>query len=216
MKDLIKNFIEHWRKSFIFRTLASSLVSTAVGLFFIIFNGALGIIYGSRWHGTICIYYILLTTIRSTIIFFQRNATYRSATEGLMIRQRVSKYTHIALFFLNVALIAPIAMMVNGERHFEYGLVPAIVMAAYTVYRVVFSTINLNRSKKQYNCLVRELRAINMMDTLVAVLSLQNAMLVAKGTAIEGGMAVFVSFTSVTIFALIEFVTVRSVIKNHE
>ncbi len=199
-----------------FRTLASSLVSTVIGLIFIIFNGILGAVYGSVWNGTICIYYILLTAVRGTIVFFQRKDEYRKQKEGVQLRKKVSRYTHIVLLILNISLIVPIAAMVEGERTYDFGLKPAIAMAAYTFYRVIFSVINLKKSKQEYNCLVRELRAINMIDTLVAVLSTQNALIIANEGIPETGIISLSAYTSPLLFGLIVVVTVRSMIVNRE
>ncbi|MCR4617644.1 MAG: hypothetical protein K5669_05605 [Lachnospiraceae bacterium] len=116
---------------------------------------------------------------------------------------------------LNLALIAPIAVMVKGERGFAFGKVPAIALAAYTFYRLTFSIINLNKSRKQYNCLVKELRAINTVDALVAVLSTQNALIIANGDMHEG-FNLMSSYTSAVIYAVIVFVTIRSMIVNRE
>ena len=53
-----------------------------------------------------------------------------------------------------LVLIVPISIMVHGERNYEYGLVPAIAMAAYTTYRIVIAIINLKKAKRQSNCLI--------------------------------------------------------------
>ena len=195
MNKHIKRFLDVWKKNYIFRTLISSLASSLIGVLFIIFNGALGVIYNSLWHGTICIYYILLTMVRGTIIFFQRNEKHRNELDGSKLRTTVSKCTHMMLFILNLALIVPISIMVKGERAYTYGLIPAIAMAAYTVYRIVISSINLKKVKKESNCLVRELRVINMIDTLVAILTLQNALIISKG-GMDSGMKILISYTS--------------------
>lgn len=189
-------------------------MSFLIGLFFIIFNGALGIIYESLWHGTICVYYILLTLIRGIIVFYQRKKNYRDIVNGRLLRNKVSKYTHIMLFALNLALIVPITIMVKGERAYNYGLIPAIAMAAYTFYKIGLSTINLKNARKETNCLIKELRVINMIDTLVAILSLQNAMIIANG----GGdnMRVIMSYSSAGIFAIIVILTIRSMMINKE
>ncbi len=214
MKELFWKIYGIWRANFTFRTLLSSTMSFMIGLFFIIFNGALGIIYESLWHGTICIYYILLTLIRGIIVFYQRKKNYRDIVNGRLLRNKVSKYTHIMLFALNLALIVPITIMVKGERAYNYGLVPAIAMAAYTFYKIGLSTINLKNARKETNCLIKELRVISMIDTLVAILSLQNAMIIANGGGDD--MHVVMSYSSAGIFAFIVILTIRSMLINKE
>jgi len=216
MNESTKKYVDLWRRSYIFRTFASSQLSLLFGLAFIISNGIIGVIYHSIWHGTICVYYILLTLIRGVIIFFQRKPAYRDKEEGFLIRKRVSIYTHIGLFLLNMALVVPIYVMVKGERAYVFGLTPAIIMAAYTFYRLTFSIIHLRKAQKEFNCLVRELRVINLVDTLVAVLSMQNAIIMAKEHAVTKGLNTLSAFTSALIFAVIVIFTVRSMIVNRK
>lgn len=215
MKNKLKELFEHWKVSFIFRTLLASVMSSIAGFLFIIFNAVMGIVCSSLWHGTICIYYILLTTVRGTIVFCQRNEKYRHEADLSLFRSRVSKYTHLVLFILNLALVVPISIMVKGQRTYEYGLIPAIAMAVYTFYRIVISSVNLKKARRESNCLVRELRAINMIDTLVAILSLQNTLIMTEG-GMNNDMRILTSYTSGGIFALIVFITVRSMIVNKE
>lgn len=215
MKNLIKKFISVWKTNYHFKTFTSSAVSTISGLVFVILNGSLGILYKSLWNGTICIYYILLTVVRGIIVWCQRKEEYRNDINSAEFRTKISRYTHILLFILNIALIVPIAIMVKGERNYNSGLIYAIAMAAYTTYRIVMSIINLKKAKKENNCLVRELRAINMVDALVAVLTLQNALIIANGG--DGAtMLTLKAYTSGGIFILIVIITVRSMIVNKE
>ncbi|MCR5153268.1 MAG: hypothetical protein K6B75_00320 [Lachnospiraceae bacterium] len=216
MKETIYKYIKLWKENFTFRTFIAALSSFVAGIGFILFNGALGIIYNSKWYGTICVYYILLTFLRGTIAFFQRKDVYRNEEESEMLMRKVSKYTHIVMLVLNLSLIVPIAIMVKGERGYEFGLIPAIAMAAYTTFRLTTSIINLRKSKKGYNCLVRELRAINLVDTLVAVLSMQNAMLIANGENMSAGVNFLSAYSSAGIFALIVFITIHSMVTNRE
>ena len=215
MKTSIKIFVAIWKENFRFRTLFSSAVSSVIGLIFIIFNGVLGVVYSSLWHGTICIYYIFLTIVRVIIVFGLRKEEYRHETNAVSFRIRVSKITHCLLLVVNLSLIVPISIMVHGDRNYEYGLIPAIAMAAYTTYRIVISIINLKKAKKQSNCLIREVRVINMIDTLVSILTLQNALIIANG-GMGSEMKTLATYSSAGIFALIVFVTVRSMIVNRQ
>ncbi len=214
MKDLVGRFLDIWKNNYIFRTFVSSSMATIVGFGFIIFNGVFGLMYKSLWHGTICIYYILLTTVRGIIVFCMRKERDKPENDRFDFRISVSRYTHILLFVLNVSLVAPISLMVKGDREYEFGLIPAIAMAAYTTYRIIFSSINLKKVKMESNCLVRELRVINMIDTLVAILSMQNALIIANDGDVNGLMLTVSIFSSAVIFVFIVIITIRSMIIN--
>lgn len=57
---------------------------------------------------------------------------------------------------------------------------------------------------------------INMIDALVAVLSMQNAIMNAKGFELKNGFNELSSYTSAVIFAAIVFITIRSMLSNRE
>ena len=113
------------------------------------------------------------------------------------------------MIFMDMCLIAPIAYMVIGERSYVYGLIPAIAMAAYTTYRITMGIINLRKSRKQENILIKELRTINLQDSLVAVLTLQNALIIANGSDMQSMLAL-TAWTSAGIWLMIVIFTVKS------
>ena len=117
--------------------------------------------------------------------------------------------THILMIFMDMCLIVPIAYMVIGERSYEYGIIPAIAMAAYTTYRVIMGIINLGKSKKQENILIRELRTVNLQDSLVAALTLKNALIIANGSDMQSMLAL-TAWTSAGIWLMIVIFTVKS------
>lgn len=55
MKGTVKNFFDVWKADYSFKTYASSLLSSLIGLAFTIYNGFLGIYYSSIWNGSICV-----------------------------------------------------------------------------------------------------------------------------------------------------------------
>ena len=83
---------------------------------------------------------------------------------------------------MNAALIAPIAIMVKGGRSDTFGLIPTIVSAAYTTYRVTMSILHYKKTRTSTNVLMAELRTINLVDSCVAVLSLQNTLIAETGS----------------------------------
>ena len=76
------------------------------------------------------------------------------------------------LLILNASLIVPITIMVKQQRPVTMTLIPAIAMAAYTTYKITMASVNLKRSKKTADSLVRFLRMISFIDALVSILTL--------------------------------------------
>ena len=116
----------------------------------------------------------------------------------------------VLLLVLNVSLIVPISLMVLMQKPVNLTLIPAIIMASYTTYRVIMAAIHLKKRAISSNILVRLLRTINFIDALVSVLTLQNTLIMVNANA--EGYRVLLPLTSVTSAAVWITVLVLSVI----
>ena len=209
MKKIILGFIDMWKADYQFKTLTTSTLSVLSSLGFTIFNVVLGIVYKSVWNISISVYYVLLAIVRGIVVHSQRKVSVADNQKKQEQYKRIYFKTHILMIFMDICLIAPIAYMVIGERSYEYGLIPAIAMAAYTTYRITMGIINFRKSRKQENILVKELRTVNLLDSLVAVLTLQNALIIANESDMQS-MMTLTAWTSSGIWLMIVIFTVKS------
>lgn len=211
MKKIIMGFIDMWKADYQFKTLATSTLSVLFSLGFTIFNVVLGIVYRSVWNISISVYYVLLAIVRGIVVHSQRKVSAADNQKNQEQYKRIYFKTHILMIIMDMCLIAPIAYMVIGERSYEYGIIPAIAMAAYTTYRVIRGIINLVKSQKQENILIKELRTVDLQDSLVAVLTLQNALIIANGSDMQSMLAL-TAWTSAGIWLMIVIFTVKSIL----
>lgn len=207
MKNKIKDFLRYWKEGYHFRTVYTVMISTLITFGFAIFNGVIGILYRSVWNISICIYYVLLAIVRRIIVRSQRKAVDKSQDKGII--KKIYVVTHIILILIDVALVVPIALMVIGARNYTFGMIPAIAMATYTTYRMTMSIIQYLKSKRKENYFIRVIRTINLQDTLVSVLTLQNALIIANGNDMASMMRLTM-WTSAGIWGVILFFTVKS------
>lgn len=68
----LKSIIEKWKKDYTFKTIASSNISFCVTILFALYNGFLGIRLLSVWHGSICVFYLLLIAIRGMVLLNEK------------------------------------------------------------------------------------------------------------------------------------------------
>ncbi|MEE3488940.1 MAG: hypothetical protein VZT48_12645 [Bulleidia sp.] len=209
MKEKINELFSIWREDYLFSTVFISAVSALINVAYTVYNGVLGVLYQSPWNCSICVYYLLLSGIRAAVVYSQRSVLKPQETESIQRQRKVYLWTHIVLLALNLSLIVPIASMIRGQRQYTLGMIPAIAMAAYTTYRVTVSVRHFKRSRRMENPLIAELRTINMIDALVAILTLQNALIMANGGQNEK-MRLVTAWTSGAIFLLILLFTVIS------
>lgn len=212
MKVRFIQFFRKWKTDYLFKTVSVSVLSIFIGFVFTVYNGVLGILYKSVWNSSICVYYLLLTAIKAAIVRLYVTETADGEKEGAKLRKKAYVAIHILLFIMNLSLIVPALVMIKGGRDFTYGMIPAIVMATYTTYRITMSTIHFKKIQKYENISAVKLRTVNLIDSLVAVLSLQNALIIATD-GMSKRMQNLSVWTSVGILILIMLMTVRSFLK---
>ena len=212
MRKRFKRLIERQRKDYLLKTVTFSTISMLIGFAFALYNGVIGIVCRSLWNGAICVYYFLLAGIRAIIISLHRKEAAGRHKRDAAHRRKTCFATHMVLILMNISLVVPAAVMVTDGRSYTYGLIPAIAMATYTTYRITMSIIHYRRSRHNANIYVAELRAINVIDSLVAVLTLQNALIVTNG-GMTDEMQTLSAWTSAGILVIIAVITVQSFLR---
>lgn len=162
------------KEDYIYRSFFFLIISSFITLGFTIYNIYLAVTYKFVWNIGISVYYALLLCIRAYIIFseyklnkdeFKKKREYK--------RKNIFLIQSILLLIIDLALIAPITLMVLQKKEIHYSNIHAITIATYTCYKIVQSTRNYVKTRKLNNLSIRTIRCVNFIDSLVSVLSLQ-------------------------------------------
>jgi len=208
----VKGFIERWRKDFDYKTVIAALGSISATALFALYNGFLGFLHKSLWYGTICIYYIILIALRALIVFAQKRISLAKDIE------RAGKRAYVEISFLllilNGSLVLPISIMVKQQKPVHMTLVPAIIMAGYTTYKVTMASINFKRKNRSKDSLVRLLRTIGFNDALVSILSLQNALIMVKNKDNNNDMLPLTALVSAIVLITIVVLSIKVLIEG--
>lgn len=194
------------------KTMFFSAMSMSASFVFAFYNAFLGLKYKSVWNGTICVYYFLLSLIRAVILFSQKSFNFETNTKR---KRKLYLSTHLMMILVCASLIIPITVIVNDGRNTDYGSIPAISIATYTTYRVVSSAVHFKRSRLNADPLVVETRTLNMIDSLAAVLTLQDTLITTYGTP-DCEMRVISVWTSAAILDLIFVIAILSFFKRKD
>ncbi|MBR4700948.1 MAG: hypothetical protein IKP19_04555 [Oscillospiraceae bacterium] len=208
----IKQFLGRWKNDFDFKTLTASFNSLAVTVLFALYNGFLGVYHASLWHGTICVYYLILSALRGLIVLSERRIA-GSAREA-EARRRVYVISAVLLFILNVSLVVPVSLLVLLQKPVALSLIPAIAMATYTTYKIVMASVNLKRRTRSENRLVRLLRMINFIDALVSILTLQNTLIMVNMKDESNRMLSLTAVTSAAIMLAVLALSIAALRKG--
>ena len=202
-----KRYLSRWRKDPDFRTLVNSSGSLLITAVFALYNGWLGIVHASGWHGGICVYYLLLLLLRGMIL----RSEFPGSRKAGMHRKGAFILYGLLFFLLNLCLIAPFALMVKQQKPVSMTLIPAIIMAAYTVYKVSMAAVNLKRKRRSADPLIRLLRTINFADALVSIVTLQNTLIMVASGGVNQSMLPLTAVSSGVIWLMIVGLTARNV-----
>lgn len=208
-----EQFINRWKTEYDFRTFVTAALTLAVTVIFAAYNGFLGIYHASLWHGTICVYYIVLILLRGTVVISARRISAQKEQE--QARNKTYLIVSVLLLLLNVSLVVPFSLMVRQQKPVSMTLIPAITMVAYTTFRIVMASVHLKKRKTSSDCLVRLLRTINFIDALVAILTLQNTLImVQSGGGAMNAMLPLTAATSAAVWLAILVLSVLAIVKG--
>ena len=207
-----KQFLTRWKQDYDYKTMVSAAVSFAVTVVFALFNGFLGVAHRSLWHGTICVYYLILATLRGGIIAAERRLPARP--DQAKNRGRVYLASSVLLLILNISLFVPISLMVRQQKPVSLTLIPAIAMAAYTTYKITMASIHLKRRKRSADRLIRLLRTLNFIDALVSVLTLQNTLIMVNSSGGQLAMLPLTAITSGAVWLAVLLLSVSAIVRG--
>lgn len=205
-----RTWAEMWRRVNDVRTTAQPLLSFTIPTAFAVYNGFLGATHASLWHGSICVYYLLLAVIRGVILLAERRARGLKPGKEARLEYRAFLVSSVALLALNLALVTPIALMVKLQKPVNMGLIPAIAVAAYTTYKVTAASIHYGKRRKSRGLLPQETRSINFIDALVSVVTLQNTLIMVNLGKEGGDMLALTAVSSALFLAAIIAVSVAN------
>lgn len=153
------------------RILFASAASLALNAAYAIYNGVLGIIYGSLWFMTLSAYYIILSVMRFAAVL--------CGIKGVQDQEFVMRFTGIMLILLSLVLAGSVCYSLRFEVARVNGTIVMITIATYTFYKVIAAFIRAAKTVKRRVFLLTALRSIACADAAASVLSLQRSMLVS-------------------------------------
>lgn len=194
MKRTANTLRTRWRESATLRAKAGTLGGFAATVAFALYNGVLGISRSSVWHGSICVYYLLLSALRGGLLAAKRRSGGLTGGDAARQRRRVFWTASAVMLVMNAALAVPAALMVLDRRPAQRGMSPAIAPAAYTTYNSPAAAVKLGR--REGDLFARELRVLRFVDAMVSILVLQNTLIRAVDGSVSQEMFYLTAISS--------------------
>lgn len=157
------------------------ILSTFFGLiinsFYGIANAVLGITTNSWWLITLSAYYLIISIMRFSVIFYKLKNKHGSFENEMFVKV----FSGYMFFALDAVLIAVTYLAVVQSTGTRYHEIMMITIATYTFVKVTLAIKNLYKSKKSNSPLLMTIRSISVADAAVSIFSLQRSMLVSFG-----------------------------------
>ncbi len=176
INQLKKNkYAKKYLEDYSFKTLVSATLSYIFNTLYGVFLLVMAIISRSFWYGALSVFYIALSLIRGNIVLKKKNSRKIEDADQLKLHDAMLyRNTGIYIILLSMALAGAIAQMVISNQSYTYAGLMIYAMAAYTFYRLVFSIIQIFRSKN--DMISQAIRNIGFAYSLVSIFALQTAM----------------------------------------
>jgi len=171
-----KEILRKYRDDHILKYQVSLFTSLGLNVIYVLFKFISGIYFKSLWLISFAVYYFILVILRLNI----------AKNELKKKKSLVDEYTSykrigIILLFINLFLSIIILIIVNGETLKSYNTIVAISVAVYTFYLMINSIITLIKYRKYKSPLMTSAKVINVVTSMVSMLSLEIIMLSTFG-----------------------------------
>ncbi len=149
------------------KTLKIALLSLIFNVSFGAYHLVFGIVSSSWWLLTLGTYYLILSSVRFTVIRTKSKERF------------ITKFTGWMLMALSIPLVGTVILSVVRDRGHEFHMIVMIAMAAYAFTKITLATIKLVKSRRSTSGALITLRNISFADAFVSIFALQRSMLVS-------------------------------------
>ena len=164
-----------------FRMRVFLYFGTAVNVIYALLKLRTGVRLESAWFISIAIYYIALSTIRFVVI---RNEVWslRQGSRDTDREHRTCRTVGILLVLLGLTLSGMITQVVRDGRSYSYSGNVIFAVATYAFYRIIAAAVRIFRKSAMQNETAFAVKIIDFCVAIVAMYTLQTALLSTYGT----------------------------------
>lgn len=157
-----------------FRARVSLHAGLTINLVYIAIKLSVGISCRSVWFISLTVYYLLLAVMRFSLVLYADHHQTGNDTYAEFRRYRACG---IMLLLMNQALALIVIIIVRQNYGFEYPGNLIYVMALYAFYAVITAVINIVKTRRHQSPVLSAAKAVDLVVAMVAILSLETAML---------------------------------------
>lgn len=147
-----------------------------INLLYAFYNGILALTNHSLWFSILCAYYIVLSSMRFSIVLCNRLKKNNAKDDIVAF---VMKLCGILLILLSFILAYANMISLSQNISIKHESIVMITIAFYTFYRITL--IIIKYAKRSSSQLLTVIRSISYAEAAASILTLQRSMLVSFG-----------------------------------
>ena len=188
------------------RTVLLATAALLVNVAFALLNGVAAVLERSVWYAALAGYYVALIALRGGVVLKGRSLRKKFAGKRGLLAAKWKVWIGCGAFLLafELAMAAAVTSLIVGGRAAqggEAGKIYAIATAAYTFYKAVMAIVRLARARRRGDPIAQSLRAINIADACISMVSLTVLMTATFGETGMLGVKAGVGFGAVVLTA---------------
>ncbi len=155
------------------RRMMGAMLSLFCNVAYALYHGALGVIMGSVWFGAMCVYYLILSVMRTSAVICLKRET--SPARARAVRRSLGGL----LAFLALLLTAIIYIALSQNTAAKYGTITMITIATYTFTKLILAIVRAAKHRRDTSDLYMILRNTGYAEVSVSILTMQRSMLIS-------------------------------------
>lgn len=195
-----------------FKTRVKLYSGSAFNILYAIFKLTVGAWFHSVWFIAIGFYYISLCAIK--LFMIKNDIQILKSGKRMVLREwQIYRTVGWMLFLLNIALSGMFIQVIrNGKSYYYPGFI-IFGMAFYAFYRIITAVINLLKGRKNRSPVFSAVKTLDFIFAVVAMYTLQTAMLSTFGDGTGKYDVVFNTAGGVVTSALINGIVILMLIR---
>lgn len=188
-------------KDAVYRTKINLYFGVAVNFVYIFIKLITGLYTRSEWLIAFALYYVVLTGLRVSLVNYVRR---NEVNHNVRAEYRRYRLVGALLVPMTIVLSIIIARMIAYNESYSYPGFLIYGMVAYVFYAVILAAVNVFRFRRHGSPVISAVKAVSLTAALVALLSLEAAMLTqfGEGTALFRARMIGISGAAVCAFIL--------------
>lgn len=196
-----------------FKINVSLYTSLFINIAYALFQFVLGIYHNSLWYYSMFAYYIILASMRFSLLKYTR--TYKiNESENLELKK--TRFCGYFLLLMNIALAVIIFFIIYFNKVVKHHQITSIALATYTFLSFTFAIINFIKYKKYnspvYNCS----KSITLICTCVSMITLTSTMLNSFGNNDEKFRLIVLSLSGILVIVLTFILAIKMIIESNK